>query len=57
MKVPWGLRREVDGEIVEIWGDPAQHVRVRLELADDDEIGPVRLLLAPSAVTATSELT
>lgn len=52
VKVPWGLHREVDGEIVEVWGDPPQHVRVRLELAEDDELEPVTLLLAPSVLTA-----
>ncbi len=52
VKVPWGLHREVDGEIVEVWGDPPQHVRVRLELAEDDEDGPMTLLLAPSVLTA-----
>lgn len=52
VKVPWGLQREVDGEIVEIWGDPPQHVRVQLELAQDDDVEPVTLLLAPSVLTA-----
>lgn len=52
VKVPWGLRREVDAEIVEIWGDPPQHVRVQLDLAEDDGAEPVTLLLAPSVLTA-----
>lgn len=52
VKVPWGLQRQVDGEIVEVWGDPPQHVRVRLELAEEDGVEPVTLLLAPSALIA-----
>jgi hypothetical protein len=34
--VPWGLG-EVHGEILEVWGDPAQHVRVRLHLSESSE--------------------
>lgn len=52
VKVPWGLEREVDGEIVEVWGDPPLHVRVQLELAEDDGAERGTLLLAPSVLTA-----
>ncbi len=49
--VPWGMKRDIEGEIVEVWGDPPVHVRVQLRL-DDDDSEPVVLLLAPSALTA-----
>lgn len=52
VRVPWGLDREVEGTIVEVWGDPPAHVRVELHLDGDDEADPVVLLLAPSALTA-----
>lgn len=55
VKVPWDLQREVGGEIVEIWGDPAQCVKVRLKLAEEDEVGPMVLLLSPSALVASWE--
>jgi primosomal protein N' len=50
VRVPWGLEDDVEGTVVEVWGDPPVHVRVELRLDDDDE--PVVLLLAPSALTA-----
>lgn len=50
VRVPWGLDREVEGKIVEVWGDPPQHVRVEMFLDGDDE--PVIVLLAPSMLTA-----
>jgi primosomal protein N' len=46
--VPWGLG-EVEGEIVEVWGEPPAHVRVALELEDDEE--PEVLLLNPRILT------
>ena len=45
--VPWGLD-EVHGRVVEVWGDPPTHVRVELDLGDDEE--PEVLLLNPSVV-------
>lgn len=42
--VPWGLD-EVVGEVVEVWGEPPAHVRVALELQEDEE--PEVLLLNP----------
>ena len=50
VEVPWGLERNVRGTVVEVWGKPATHVRVQLELGEDDE--PVVLLLSPSAMSA-----
>lgn len=53
VRVPWGLNREVDGTIVEVWGDPPSHVRVRLYFDDaDPDSEPVVLLLTPSVLTA-----
>ena len=49
VRVPWGLEDEVEGQIVEVWGDPPAHVRVRLLLEGDEE--PVVVLLPPSALT------
>lgn len=51
VRVPWGLNSDLEGKIVEIWGDPPTHVRVRL-LLDGNEDEPVVLLLPPSALTA-----
>jgi hypothetical protein len=50
VQVPWGLKGDVEGKIVEVWGDPPAHVRVQLLLEGDEE--PVVLLLAPSMLTA-----
>lgn len=50
VQVPWGLEREVDGTVLEVWGDPPQHVRVELHLEGEDE--PMVLLLAASALSA-----
>lgn len=52
VRVPWGIDRSVDAEILEVWGEPATHVRVRLFLDDDDEVGPIIILLPPAAVEA-----
>jgi primosomal protein N' len=51
VRVPWGLNRDVEGTVLEVWGDPPSHVRVELHL-DDDESEPVVLLLAPSMIAA-----
>lgn len=45
--VPWGFD-EVVGRVVEVWGEPAEHVRVALELQEDEE--PEVLLLNPRLV-------
>ena len=53
VRVPWGLEADVEGMVVEVWGDPPAHVRVQLHLPEaDDDADPVVLLLAPSALTA-----
>jgi len=51
VRVPWGLEANVEGTVVEVWGDPPVHVRVELHFPSDDDVEPVVLLLAPSAVT------
>ncbi len=51
VRVPWGLNSELEGEIIEIWGDPPTHVRVRM-LLDGNEDEPIVLLLSPSTLTA-----
>jgi hypothetical protein len=45
--VPWGLD-EVNGRVVEVWGEPATHVRVELDLGEGEE--PEVLLLNPNIV-------
>ena len=51
VRVPWGLEGDVEGRILELWGEPPVHVRVQLMLdGDDDE--PIVLLLAASTLTA-----
>lgn len=50
VRVPWGLAPDVDGEVVEVWGHPAQHVRVKLALDEGSE--PVVILLSPSVLSA-----
>lgn len=52
VRVPWGLEGDVEGKIVEVWGDPPAHVRVELHLEGDDDAEPVVLLLSPSVLTA-----
>lgn len=44
-------RPTVEGTVVEVWGDPPAHVRVRLHLGDEDGDEPV-ILLDPSILTA-----
>lgn len=51
--VPWGLGRDVEGTVVEVWGDPPTQVRVQLRFeSDDDDAEPMVLLLPPTALTA-----
>ncbi|MGI8867801.1 MAG: hypothetical protein ACR2F6_02835 [Mycobacteriales bacterium] len=52
VRVPWGLEADVEGKIIEVWGDPPAHVRVQLFLGSNDDAEPVVLLLAPSALEA-----
>ncbi len=53
VRVPWGLEGDVEGTVVEVWGDSAAHVRVQLHLPDaDDETEPIVILLAASNLTA-----
>lgn len=51
VRVPWGLEDDVEGQILEVWGDPPSQVRVQLSLGDRDE-EPVILLLSTSVVQA-----
>ncbi|MFP5322249.1 MAG: hypothetical protein ACLGIC_10435 [Acidimicrobiia bacterium] len=48
VRVPWGAD-QVEGEIVEVWGDPPAHLRVALELEEDE--APEVLLLRPNIVS------
>ena len=50
--MPWGIDRVVAGTVVDVWGDPPEHVQVQLEFDDPNPDGPVVLLLAPSMVQA-----
>lgn len=52
VRVPWGLEDPVEGEIVEVWGDPPAHVRVKLRLDNDDESEPIVILLSPKSLEA-----
>lgn len=45
--VPWGPE-ELDGRVVAVWGEPATHVRVELDLGEGEE--PEVLLLNPGIV-------
>lgn len=45
--VPWGLDEPLEATVVEVWGDPAHHVRVQLSVGEaDGEPGPV-ILVSP----------
>lgn len=44
--IPWGPVEEIPGTIVEVWGDPATHVRVAFEFDGELQI----LLLSPDIV-------
>lgn len=46
--VPWGFDDRVEGTVVELWGDPPAHVRVALELEEDQ--APEVVLLNPRVV-------
>lgn len=50
VRVPWGLGDSVEGEVLEVWGDSAAHIRVALRLERDEP--PVILLLTRAAVEA-----
>lgn len=50
VRVPWGLHAWVNGEVIEVWGDPADHIRVSLQFDSEEE--PVLLLLTRSMVEA-----
>jgi hypothetical protein len=52
VRIPWGLEADVEGKIIEVWGDPPVHVRVQLLLDSDDDSEPVVLLLSPGALEA-----
>ncbi len=53
VRVPWGLKDDIEGTVVEVWGDAPAHVRVQLRLSEaEDDAEPIILLLAPSALTA-----
>jgi hypothetical protein len=50
VRVLWGLDT-VEGTILEVWGDPPQHVRIALELGGPDKPDDiVPLLLSPSVI-------
>jgi len=50
--VPWGLGEPVPATVVEVWGDPPAHVRVRLRPPEADESDePTVILVRPDAVT------
>jgi hypothetical protein len=51
VRVPWGLEDPVEGEIVEVWGDPPAHVRVQLQL-DSSDSEPIVILLSPKDLEA-----
>lgn len=44
-----GAPDHVRGEVIEVWGDPPQHVRVAVEIEEDEE--PEVLLLNPKILT------
>lgn len=51
--VPWGVANTRSGVILEVWGDPATHVRVKLEpLPGDDEYSV--LLLRPAVLLSAA---
>lgn len=54
VRIPWGLARSVDGEILEVWGDPGHptHYRVRVFIAQDTDEEPAILLLSPNVLEA-----
>jgi hypothetical protein len=34
--VPWGVATQLTGEIIEVWGDPEDHVRVVIRFERDE---------------------
>ncbi len=46
--VPWGANEDVPGRVIEVWGDPAEHVRVELHFEGDD---PEVLLMRGEDIT------
>jgi hypothetical protein len=51
--VPWELSDPVPAKVLEIWGDPPEHVRVQLTFnGDDPDSDPVVLLLSPASLQA-----
>lgn len=53
VRVPWGLDNDVEGTVVEVWGDPPTQVRVQLDIAsDDDAPEPIVILLSPAMLSA-----
>lgn len=53
VRVPWGLDNDVEGTVVEVWGDPPTQVRVQLDIAsDDDAPEPIVILLSPGMLSA-----
>lgn len=43
--VPWGLGKPLKGQVLEVWGDPAGHVRIKVMPEGAD---PMFLLLRES---------
>lgn len=37
VRVPWGISDFVEGEIVEVWGDPPRIVRVEILFGTDED--------------------
>lgn len=52
VRAPWGLEGPVEGEVVEVWGDPPAHVRVQLRLDSYDDSEPIVILLSPKDLEA-----
>lgn len=51
VSVPWGLDSPKRAKIVEIWGDPPAHVRVKLDpFEGDDSDEPIVILISPSVL-------
>lgn len=52
--VPWGHNKSLPARVLEIWGDPASHIRVMLMDMDMDEDEDPFILLLPSSWLATA---
>ena len=35
--VPWGLAKPLSRRVIEVWGDPDDHVRIKVMFDGDDE--------------------